>query len=135
VHDQHGVPVEDYMIEFYQEPRDDEDRVFKKINSDILEKVTRNDVATNYRSFLFDTTDLVKFLDENPNTVVEMSISAAHVSRRILFRNPNQGFPVFTRGNTTFIRANESILVDITLYRDPNVLSTDKAVAVFRLGQ
>ncbi len=135
VRDQHGVPVEDYMLEFYQEPRDDEDRVFKKINTDILEKVTRNDQAPSHRSFFFDVTALRRYLDSRPGTVVEMSISAAHVSRRILFRNPTRGVPVFMHGSTTFIRPSEPILVDITLHRDPVVDSTDKAIAVFRLGK
>lgn len=137
-HDQHGTPIEDYMIEFYQEPQDEQDNahqhVYKKINAEILEKVTQNDSTKNYRSFFFDTTDLQIYLAENPDIIVEMSITAAHLSRRVKFRNPESGVTVFRHGATQFIRPNESILVDITLHRDPEVHSGDKAIDVFRLG-
>jgi pimeloyl-ACP methyl ester carboxylesterase len=133
VHDQHGAPIDDFIVEFYQEPRDPEDRVFKEINTQVLEKVTKNQRAANHRSFFFDLTDLVEYLNTPAKPVVEMSVSAAHISRRIRFRNPELGVEVFRAGNPTFIRPNQPILVDITLHRDPDTDSPDPAVNVFRL--
>jgi len=133
VNDQHGAPIDDYMIEFYQEPRDSDDHVFKEINTKILESVTKNQRSANHRSFLFDLTDLDEFLNSPANPVVDMSISAAHISRRIRFRNPSCGVEVFRVGNSTFVRPDQPILVDITLHRDPDTDSTDPGVNVFRL--
>lgn len=134
VHDQHGTPIDDFIIEFYQEPKDAGDHVFKEINTNTLEKVTKNQRAANHRSFFFDLTELEDYLNSPAKPVVDMSISAAHISRRIRFRNPRYGVEVFRAENPTFIRSNQPILVDITLHRDPDTESTDPAVNVFRLA-
>ena len=133
VHDQHGEPVDDYIIEFYQQPRDRPDNVFKKIHTEILEKVTKNQKAANYRSFFFDVTDLQQLFKETPDAKVEMSITAAHISKRIQFRNPEKGFEIFSRTQSKFIKPNQPILMDITLHRDPNVDSTERGGNVFKL--
>lgn len=133
VHDQHGAPIDDFMIEFYQEPKDKNDTVFKVINTRILEKVTKNQRASNYRSFFFDVTDLNAYLAEPSEPVVEMSISASHISRRIKFRNPSKGVEVFSANNQRFIRPNQPVLIDITLHRDPEVHSADPKANVFRV--
>jgi pimeloyl-ACP methyl ester carboxylesterase len=135
VHDQFGASILDYMVEFYQEHGDEHDRVFKYINSEVIEKVTANDVDSGYRSFLMDVTDLMSFLDSHSGDAICMSISAAHLSRRIRFRNPERGIEVFTHDDGRFRHPNEPILVDITLHRDPNIDSDDKALNVFRLGR
>jgi len=132
-HDQHGAPIDDFMVEFYQEPRDQQDKVFKEINTKILEKVTKNQRAANHRSFFFDITDLNAYLNTTDKPTVDMSISAAHISRRIRFRNPKLGVEVFRSGNPTFIRPNQAVFVYITLHRDPETDSTDPRANVFRL--
>jgi hypothetical protein len=81
--------------------------------------VTTYSRDSSYRSFLFDVTDLEKFLERKPDARVEMSITAAAISRRIAYRNPKGGIPIFTAKNQKFIRPNEPTLVDVTLYRDP----------------
>jgi len=118
VHDQFGDPVPDYMLEFYQEIGDDADNVFTAIHGDILEKVTTNSVDPSYRSFLFNVTSLRAFIAQNPNAAIQMSVSAASVSERILYRNPTGGIPMFTGTAQNLIRPNTPLLVDITLYRD-----------------
>lgn len=133
VHDQHGAPINDFMIEFYQEPKDRKNRVFKEINTKALAKITKNQRAANHRSFFFDLTELDGYLNSPAKPVVDMSISAAHISRRIRFRNPRYGVEVFRAENSTFIRSNQPILVDITLHRDPDTDSKDSKVNVFRL--
>lgn len=131
--DQFNTPIHDYFVEFYQQDDDDKDLVFRKIHGEILEKVTTNETSPNYRSFLFDTTDLVKYLDDEPTARIEMSLCAANVSSRILYRNPpNQpgsGLPVFDAVRRTFIYPNEPVLVDIRIYRDPTakVFTLNKA--------
>jgi pimeloyl-ACP methyl ester carboxylesterase len=118
VHDQFGQPVEDYVIEFYQEKRDPEDKVFVKIHGEILEKVTTNSVDASYRSFFFDTTDLGTYLVENPQTDIVMSLSAARLSERVSYRNPKKGaIQVFSNTAQTFLHPNEPILIDVTLWR------------------
>lgn len=119
VRDQFGQPVEDYMVEFYQEEGDRPDRVFTKVHGEILEKVTTHSRDGSYRSFLFDITDLEKFFQQKPKARVEMSVTAAAVSSRISYRNPPGGIPIFTAQNRKFIRPNEPVLVDVILHRDP----------------
>jgi hypothetical protein len=118
VHDQFGDPVPDYMLGFYQEAGDDADNVFSAIHGDILEKVTTNSVDPSYRTFLFNITSLRAYLAQNPNAAIEMSVSAASVSERIMYRNPDGGVPMFTGAAQNLIRPNTPLLVDIVLYRD-----------------
>lgn len=119
VRDQFGAPVSDYMLEFYQEAGDAADDVFSALHGDILEKVTTNSVDSSYRSFLLDCTGLTAFLDANPDAQVELSISAAHLSERIVYRNPQRGVMMFTGADRTFVRPNATLMIDFTLYRDP----------------
>jgi hypothetical protein len=135
VHDQFDAPITDYVIEFYQEDGDPNDEVFKKIHSEFLEKITTNQLDHSYRSFFLNMSELSDFLRTRPNTEVCMSITAASISRRISFRNPETGFQVFTSTEGRFVHPNEPVLVDITLYREPNTDSPDPAVNVFRLQQ
>jgi pimeloyl-ACP methyl ester carboxylesterase len=121
VHDQFGDPVPDYMLEFYQDAGDDADNVFSAIHGDILEKVTTDSVDASYRSFLFNITSLRAYLAQNPNAAIEMSVSAASVSERITYRNPESGVPIFTGAAQNLIRPNTPLLVDIVLYRDPSL--------------
>ncbi|MEA3187267.1 MAG: hypothetical protein QOD99_1097 [Chthoniobacter sp.] len=132
VHDQFGNSIPDYVIEFYQQDRDDDDRVMEFIHKEIVEKVHTNAIDHGYRSFLIDTDDLIEFIDKHDAEVC-MSITAAHVSRRIRYRNPEHGFRVFTKTNRGMLHPNEPILVNITLYRDPDVENPDPALNVFRL--
>ncbi|HRJ70691.1 MAG TPA: hypothetical protein PLS03_00620, partial [Terrimicrobiaceae bacterium] len=132
VRDQHGAPVEDYMIEFYQES-DEEDAVFKTINGEILRKVTRNRAAPHMRSFYFDVSDLQDFLAQNPSARIALSVSAAHVSRRIKYRNPVGGVEIFRQGCSRFLRPNGALLLEITLPRDPEVDADDDAANVFQI--
>lgn len=119
VRDQFDQPVEDYMVEFYQEEGDRPDRVFAKVHGEILEKVTTYSKDGSYRSFLFDVTDLERFFEQRPKARVEMSVTAAAISRRISYRNPPGGIPVFKADDRHFLRPNEPVLVDVTLHRDP----------------
>jgi pimeloyl-ACP methyl ester carboxylesterase len=126
VHDQFGEAIPDYVVEFYQEDDDPKDKVFNKVHSEILEKVTANSSDASYRSFLFDTTDLCKYLDSATEPDIQMSISAANISKRILYRNPVSGIAVFIGKNRDFLFPNEPVLVDVTLHRE-------QAAEVFKL--
>ena len=125
VHDQFGHPIPDYVLEFYQERGDADDDVFAKLHNEILEKITTNDRDHSYRTFFFDVTDLRAFIDSQ-GARVDMSLSAAHVSERILYRNPKAGVRVFGSKDRTFICPNAPVLVDMQLYRD----STDEVFAL-----
>jgi hypothetical protein len=118
VHDQFGEPIPDYVVEFYQEDDDDADDVFTAIHSDILVKVTKNSVDPSYRSFLFDLDLLDAFLVTHPDAQIEMSVSAASISERIRYRNPQRGVSLFTGPGQKLRRPNSPLLIDITLYRD-----------------
>ncbi|HEY3897390.1 MAG TPA: hypothetical protein VGM54_02190 [Chthoniobacter sp.] len=133
VHDQFGQPIRDYIVEFYQERGDDKDKVFETIHKEILDKVTTNEVDGSYRSFLFDTTDLNAYLDQNPSAEIQMSVSAANLSPRITFRNPNGGVNVFSPSERTLIFPNQPVLIDITLYRDATIEDPNPANVVFKL--
>ncbi len=121
--DQHGHPIDDYFIEFYQEKNDPKDAVFAKIHSEILEKVAANSTDKSCRSFLFDITDLTTYLSKS-HAKVKMSLCAAHLSERIRFRNPpnepTAGIDVFSNTDRSLVFPNEPVLVEITLYRDPS---------------
>jgi hypothetical protein len=84
------------------------------------------------RSFLIDTDLLLTFI-QKPGVAISMSLTAANVSRRITYRNPKGGVEVFTTANHAFVHPNEPVLVDITLYRDPDVTNSEPAINVFRL--
>jgi hypothetical protein len=133
VQDQFGAPVPDYVIEFYQPVGDrDNERVTRRIHKDIIEKVTKNEVDPSYRSFFFDTNDLLQLLSEGHT--VDMSLTAARISPRIGYSNPEGGVRVFSDSHSPFLHINEPVLVDITLRRDPNVsANTPDAHRVFRL--
>jgi pimeloyl-ACP methyl ester carboxylesterase len=123
VRDQHGSPIQDYFVEFYQQHDDRSDTVFQAIHKDILEKVTKNTRNPECRSFLFDMDDLFKLLTNRPSTKVEMSLVAANDSDLVAYRNPpdrpGAGVPLFSVGKNNFIHPNEPVLVDIVLHRDP----------------
>jgi hypothetical protein len=126
VRDQFGDPVNDYMVEFYQELGDPNDEVFQKFHKDVLEKVTTNTKAPNFRSFMIDTNELGTFLITHPQTKIEVSISAANISDLIKYQNPPSGSPVFSNEDKSYILPNEPLLIDVVLPRDP-------APEVFRL--
>ena len=128
VQDQFGQAIPDYVVEFYQEEDDPKDKVFNKVHSEILEKVSTNSSNASYRSFLFDTTDLCNYLDSAKEPDIQMSISAANISRRILYRNPVTGISVFSGKKRDFLFPNEPVLVDVTLYRE-------QAAEVFELAK
>jgi len=132
VHDQYGASIPDYVVEFYQENNDQDDEVMQYIHKQIITKVTTNSVDAGYRSFLIDTNLLLNFI-KKPGVAICMSITAANVSRRITYRNPEGGVEVFTNANHSLIHPNEPVLVDITLYRDPDVTDSDPTINVFRL--
>lgn len=50
-HEQHGHPINDYFIEFYQDSGDPRDRVAAKVHGEILEDVKVHTQAANHRSF------------------------------------------------------------------------------------
>lgn len=130
VRDQYGAPVPDYVVDFFQRV-DRTDRAYRAIHGEILEKITTDRLDPSYRSFFFDVTDLEAFLAKNPASQIEMSVGAAPLSDDISYRNPNskdEGVPVFSGTNRWLLHANEPVLVDVTLYRDP-------AEKVFRLRQ
>ena len=125
VRDQHGEPIRDFYIEFYQDKGDDKDLVMEQMHRDILEKVTVNSIDSSCRSFLFDTTDLQQALDDNPGLKVDMRIVAANLSDDITFdkipeTDVNPGIRVFDANLKSFFLPNCPILVDVVLYRRPS---------------
>ena len=136
VRDQFGAPINDYFIEFYQEAGDPRSTVFRKMQTEILEKVVTNSTMPNHRSFLFDITDLDEFLRMKKNAKVRMSISAANISKEIRIRAPGgdsfieifrtadfpcADFPDFANilDHRGFRFPNQTMLIDITLHREP----------------
>jgi len=124
VHDQHGVPIEDYLIEFYQDDGDENnDDVTEKVQCSILQDVHVYRKARHYRSFFFNLTALRKEAEKDPAFAIHFSIVAAHPSKRVEYLNPpeeiNVGVPVFTPDNHTFLHPNGSLLIDLTLHRKP----------------
>jgi pimeloyl-ACP methyl ester carboxylesterase len=119
VKDQFGQPIPDYIVEFYQENGDDADKVFEKVHTDILKKVTANSTDASYRSFLFDTDDLHAYLI-NVKAEIDMSLTAADISERVGYQNPKGGIGIFSPANQQYIFPNEPVLVDVVLNRDPS---------------
>ena len=119
VRDQFGQPITDYVAEFYQEADDEADKVFEKIHSEILEKVTANSTDSSYRSFLFDTDDLYAYL-KSSKAEIDMSLSAASLSERIGYQNTQGGIGIFSATNQQYIFPNEPVLVDVVLNRNPS---------------
>lgn len=121
--DQYGHPINDYFIEFYQDVGDPRDRVAAKVHGEILEDVKVHTQAANHRSFYFDITDLRADQEAHPELSVQFSIVAAHPSERIRYRNPTEapgvGITVFDRQRAGLLRPNSTLLIDLTLYRDP----------------
>lgn len=122
VRDQYGNGIPDYFLEFYQEDNDAGDRVFEKIQTEILEKVSCNSLDRSIRSLFFDTTDLDELTRARPDLEVRLSLVAADVSGDIGYRNPPDeprgGIPVHRSDLRTFFLPNQPVLVDITLFRD-----------------
>lgn len=119
VKDQFGQPIDDYVVEFYQENNDATDRVFEKIHSEILEKVTTSSTDGSYRSFLFDTDDLSAYLNKT-NAEVDMSVSVANISERVGYETSDKGVGVFSAANRQYIFPNEPVLVDVIIKREPS---------------
>lgn len=132
VHDQFGASITDYVVEFYQEDNDESDEVMQEIHKYIITKTTTDSLDGAYRSFMIDTDALTQYVQKT-GAAICMSITATNVSERITYRNPESGFEVFTNQKQTLLHPNEPVLVDITLFRDPNVDSADNGVNVFRL--
>jgi pimeloyl-ACP methyl ester carboxylesterase len=123
VRDQFGESVPDYVVDFFPPGEDPGDRIYGTINGRILEKVTKNSLDPDYRSFFFDITDLQQFLASPKAVDIQMSLSAAPISPDVGYRNPSSGaigIPVFSPTNSFFIHPNEPVLVDVTLHRDPS---------------
>jgi pimeloyl-ACP methyl ester carboxylesterase len=134
VRDQFDAPVLDYMVEFYQS-NDRKDVVFQKFHGEIIEKVTTNKNDPSFRSFLFDTTDLVNYLNNvNPDAEIAMSISAAPLSKLVRYDypkdgNPKAGIVVFSKKVRQFLLPNRPLLIEVILRRetDPKVFQLKKA--------
>jgi len=127
VHDQFNEEIPDYVIEFFQESGDDTDTVMQKIHGDILEKVDKFAPDSGYTSFFFDITDMrINIADARHK--VEMSLSAASLSRNIRYLDPKKFLTVVgdTAADQHLLRENTPLLVDIELAR----LQSDE---VFRL--
>ena len=122
VHDQYGNGIPDYFLEFYQEDNDDSDRVFEKIQTEILEKVSCNSRDKSIRSLFFDTTDLDQLTRDRPDLEVRLSLVAADLSEDIGYRNPPNdpqgGIPVHRSDLQTFFLPNQPVLIDVTLFRN-----------------
>ncbi|WP_309380536.1 esterase/lipase family protein [Cerasicoccus frondis] len=121
VHDQFGDAVDDYFVEFYQEDGDDDDEVFEKVNSEILERVHVNKVSNAWRSLYFDMDDMEKLLVEQ-QAEVSMSLVAAAISEMIGYANPPDlpdegGIRVLSDTNRTFYFPNQTLIVDIEITR------------------
>jgi len=116
VHDQFGEEIPDYFLEFFQDKNDIEDKVMQKVQSEILEKVWPYSKDNCYRSFFFDMTDMKKYiLDQGQR--VDMSISAAALSERISYHDPQDCLPVVFPGDETLLKPNTTLFLDIELPR------------------
>ncbi len=115
VKDQFGERIGDYFLEFFQE-EDKGDKIIAKIQSEILEKVRPYSKDSSYRSFLFDITDLKKEILDNGKGV-DMSICAAALSRNISYYDPKEYLSVVSKQNSTLLKPNTTLFVDIELPR------------------
>ena len=125
VRDQHGEPINDYYLEFYQDRGDERDLVMEHIHRNILEKVTVNSVDASCRSFLFDTTDLRQAFEKDSTLKVDMRLFAADLSDDITFdkipaTGNNPGVRVYDANTQAFFHPNCPMLVDVILYRRPS---------------
>jgi pimeloyl-ACP methyl ester carboxylesterase len=124
VKDQFGEAVDDYFVEFYSQD-DEEQEVFVKIHSEILEKVSVNSLDRSIRSLLFDITDLKKELAENPDYAVYMRLIVANPSHDISYEHTpaveqNSGIEVFSNSQELFMQPNCPVMVDVELERQPS---------------
>jgi hypothetical protein len=115
VHDQFGEPIEDFFLEFFHKG-ETKDKTMTKIQRSILEKVYPYPEKKNYRSFLFDITDIrTEILDKNKQ--IDMSIFAAKLSDHITYFNPKSHIPVARKNEEVLIKPNTTLMVDIELER------------------
>ncbi len=120
--DQFGADITDYVIDFYDPRPGSSNVVWRTIHGEILEKVTTYSLNSSYRSFFFDTTDLIDFLRKHTDCEIDLSVAAARLSDDISFRNPSSkalGLDVFQPTSMNFIYPNEPVLVELILYREP----------------
>jgi pimeloyl-ACP methyl ester carboxylesterase len=120
--DQFGADITDYVIDFYDPRPGSSNLVWRTIHGQILEKVTTYSLNASYRSFFFDTTELIDFLKKNSDCEIDLSVGAARLSDDISFRNPSSkalGLDVFHPTRMNFIYPNEPVLVELILYREP----------------
>ena len=131
VRDQFGGPVNDYVVEFYQEHGDPDDQVFQAMHRDIIASVTTNSTASNYRSFTLSTDSLRGFLVSRPGALIDLSVTAANLSDLIRYRNPSGGSSVFSLRDQRYILPNDPVLVDVVIPRDqaPEVFTLDRGPA------
>lgn len=117
VHDQFGEGIPDYFLEFFQEKKDEEDKVMEKVHAEILEKVWPYSKDKSHRSFFFDITDMkTQVLDKKHR--VDMSICAVALSKHIRYCNTDKTyFPVVSPEDETLLNPNTTILIDICLPR------------------
>lgn len=116
VRDQFGENIPDYFLEFFQEDDDPKDRVMKKMQSEVLEKVRTYSKDSSYRSFLFDMTDLNKYLAKE-GAEVDLSISVAAKSERIFYRNPEEHIKIADSKQKDLLIPNATLLLDIEVPR------------------
>jgi pimeloyl-ACP methyl ester carboxylesterase len=124
VTDQFGEAIDDYFVEFFNEG-DEEEAVFVKIHSEILEKVSVNSTDRSIRTLLFDITDLKQQLVEDPEYAVYMRLIVANPSNDIAYEHTpahdqNAGIEVFSAQTDLFVHPNCPVLVDVTLERVPS---------------
>lgn len=117
VHDQFGEGIPDYFLEFFQEKKDEEDKVMEKVHAEILEKVRPYSKDKSHRSFFFDITDMkTQVLDKKHR--VDMSVCAVALSKHIRYCNTDKTyFPVVSPEDETLLNPNTTILIDICLPR------------------
>lgn len=129
--DDHGHPVDDYILEFFSSvsKRNDDANVY--LNRSVLEDVKKNTEFAYLRNLYFDRTDLMekyyKMLPTGTEPTLYMSISAASPGKNINYFErekigAEQRVPIHLEGDRTkrWLRRNTTHFVQIIIPRMPN---------------
>ena len=125
VKDDHGIEVQDYVIEFYNDTsKGDDDRLAELFNKDAVVKVHAHKDNASYRSFMIDCSALERII-ASQDQVLNISISAmpdlnedCNLVGYRSFGNHDIGqLTLSAQGVRDFFIPNRTLFIDITLTR------------------
>lgn len=137
--DDHGIPVDDYFLEFFSNPKKKNDSADAYLHTKVIEDVKKNSINPSLRNLFFDRTELVegyyKLLPNRVDPTLFMSICAASLGKNISYferekEGAEQWVPIHMEGEGMgkWLKRNTTHFVQIIIPRKP-------ARNVFRLTQ